>query len=161
MSRWYAEAATLGLTALLATSCGSVGASEPEAVAAPPIRAASTAAGPAVVTVAVGPGRVATTARHERYEVRVSLSPNRVGKPLSFTVRVTEAGRPVNATVDATVAMLDMQMGRPAVAVRSMRHGVLRARWDGVAMAGRYGIALEVSPPGGDPFVVVLVDTVT
>jgi hypothetical protein len=154
--RWLA--APLAVAAL--TGCGASGGNEPaaDAATAPPAPAAST--GPVVIRVSVGPGAASTTAVQGAFRLKVALTPNRVGKPLAIVATLTEDGAASDATIDLTAAMLDMQMARPPVEVGSLKHGVLRARWSGIGMAGRYGLAFTVTPTDAEPFVVVLVDTV-
>ena len=62
------------------------------------------------------------------------------------------------ATVTATFAMLDMEMGQQAYSLEETSPGVYSHSAPALVMVGHWGISFDVQPPGGQPFDVLLVD---
>ena len=54
--------------------------------------------------------------------------------------------------------MLDMEMGSRATASASAGPACSRSRAPALVMVGHWGLPFEVTPPGGKPFVVTLLD---
>jgi copper transport protein len=57
-----------------------------------------------------------------------------------------------------TFAMLDMEMGQQAYVMRETSPGVYEQSAPALVMVGHWGLSFEVTPPGGEPFTVILVD---
>jgi len=54
--------------------------------------------------------------------------------------------------------MLDMEMGEQSFRFRERRPGVFSRSAPALVMVGHWGLQFEVTPPGGRPFVVTLLD---
>jgi copper transport protein len=107
----------------------------------------------------VGPGPVSRVVEQNGYTVRVGVTPNRAAQQNQFSVSLRKNERPVaGATVDATFAMLDMEMGEQGYAFKETSPGVYTHSAPALVMVGHWGITLHIEPPGGQPFDVVLVD---
>jgi copper transport protein len=111
------------------------------------------------VAARVGPGPVAETVSKSPYQVRVQVKPNRAAVPNSFSLTLTRDGKPVpGAEVITKFDMLDMEMGEQSYRLREQRPGVFSKSAPALVMVGHWGLQFEVTPPGGKPFVVTLVD---
>jgi copper transport protein len=111
------------------------------------------------ISAHVGPGPVSHVVEQNGYTVRVGVTPNRAAQQNQFSVSLTKNGRPVTgANVTATLAMLDMEMGQQGYAFKETSPGVYTHSAPALVMVGHWGITLNVEPPGGRPFDVVLVD---
>jgi copper transport protein len=107
----------------------------------------------------VGPGRVSQVVKREGYTFAFDVSPNRAAVPNSFAVRLTRDGKPVSgADVVLTFAMLDMEMGQQAYRLRETAPGVYSHDAPALVMVGHWGLSFNVTPSGGAPFNVLLVD---
>jgi copper transport protein len=107
----------------------------------------------------VGPGAVTEVVKENGYRLEFGFRPNRAAVPNTFTVRITRGGRPVQgAEVTMTFAMLDMEMGQQAFVMRETSPGVYERAAPALVMVGHWGLSFEVTPPGGQPFTVILVD---
>ena len=131
------------------------GALEPRAAAegARGHRQASAHAGP-------GAGRETSV---EQNGYRVELARRRRTAPRCRTTSrcgITRNGAPVRgADVTARFTMLDMEMpSQEYVLARDCARRRTRARAPALVMVGHWGVALQVTPPHGAPFTVLLVD---
>ena len=87
------------------------------------------------------------------------MTPNRAAQENGFALAIKRDGRPVTgADVTAKFAMLDMEMGQQAYALKETAPGVYSARRAGARDGRSLGHRLRRQPPGGEPFDVVLVD---
>jgi len=111
------------------------------------------------VAARVGPGPVSKEIAKGPYRVRVRVSPNRAALPNDFSLALTRNGQPVRgAQVVTKFDMLDMEMGEQSYRFREVRPGVFSKSAPALVMVGHWGLVFEVTPPGGKPFVVTLVD---
>jgi len=111
------------------------------------------------VAARVGPGPVAETVSKSPYKVRVRVTPNRAAVPNAFSLTLTRNGKPVpGAEVITKFDMLDMEMGEQSYRLREQRPGVFSKSAPALVMVGHWGLQFEVTPPGGKPFVVTLLD---
>jgi copper transport protein len=111
------------------------------------------------ISARVGPGAVTTSIAKAPYRVRVGVSPNRAAVPNSFTLALTRGGKPVRgAEVITKFDMLDMEMGEQSYRFKEVRPGVFTKSAPALVMVGHWGLVFEVTPPGGKPFVVTLLD---
>jgi hypothetical protein len=91
--------------------------------------------------------------------IHFRLTPNRATRTGTVAVSMTADGEPViGAQVSLAVRMLDMNMGSFADTLAETSVGIYAARFPVVGMRGRWGLRLRVTPPGGRPFTVALVD---
>ena len=111
------------------------------------------------VAARVGPGPVSTVVTKSPYQVRVRVTPNRAAVQNAFEVSLTRDGKPVRgAEVVTKFDMLDMEMGEQSYRFRELRPGVFSKSAPALVMVGHWGLVFEVTPPGGKPFVVTLLD---
>jgi copper transport protein len=107
----------------------------------------------------VGPGPVTSTVTRNGYRLRMSVSPNRAALPNSFAVSVTRNGKPVRrADVLLTFAMLDMEMQNQEYRLTETSPGVYSRATPALVMVGHWGLTFDVTPKGGKPLNVLLVD---
>jgi copper transport protein len=107
----------------------------------------------------VGPGPVTKTVTQNGYQLDVTVSPNRAALPNSFAVRITKNGKPLrNAEVLLTFEMLDMQMQNQEYRLSETSPGVYSRAVPALVMVGHWGLSFNVTPKGGVPLNVVLVD---
>jgi copper transport protein len=111
------------------------------------------------VAAHVGPGQVSAVVTNSPYRVHVRVTPNRAAIPNAFTLSLTRNGKPVRgASVISKFDMLDMEMGEQSYQLKEVRPGVFSKSTPALVMVGHWGLRFEVTPPGGKPFVVTLVD---
>jgi copper transport protein len=111
------------------------------------------------VEARVGPGPVSTVVAKGPYRVHVTVTPNRAAVQNVFTVLVTRGGKPVpRAEVVTRFDMLDMEMGEQSYRFREVQPGTFSKSAPALVMVGHWGLQFEVTPPGGQPFVVTLID---
>ncbi len=123
----------------------------------PPPPKALASAGSAVAHV--GPGPVAAVVHHGDYRLAVRVIPNKAAVPNTFSVTITQGGRPVRgADVTMTFAMLDMEMGQISYHLPETAPGVYGRSEPALVMVGHWGLSFEVRPPGAEPFTVLVVD---
>jgi copper transport protein len=107
----------------------------------------------------VGPGAVRTQVTKNGYTVAVRVDPNKAATNNRFAVTVTKGGKPVTgAGLTATFAMLDMEMGNQEYKLAETRPGSYERDAPALVMVGRWGLTLDVEPPGATPFAVTLLD---
>jgi copper transport protein len=111
------------------------------------------------VAARVGPGPVSTSVANSPYHVRVRVTPNRAAVANNFSLALTRGGKPVRgAQVITKFDMLDMEMGEQSYKFDEVRPGVFSKSAPALVMVGHWGLVFEVTPPGGKPFIVTLVD---
>jgi copper transport protein len=111
------------------------------------------------IAARVGPGPVTTVIPKAPYRVRVQVTPNRAAVQNAFSVSLTRGGAPVRgAEVITRFEMLDMEMGEQSYRLRELRPGVFSKSAPALVMVGHWALQFEVTPPGGKPFVVTLLD---
>jgi copper transport protein len=114
------------------------------------------------VAATFGPGTVnARVVQSGPYRVAVSVAPNRAAVPNSYQVAVTRGGKPVTgAAVKLRFTMLDMDMGQQVYELQESPAGSGVYTHDAPAfvMVGRWGVDVNVTPAGGQPFDVLVLD---
>jgi copper transport protein len=107
----------------------------------------------------VGPGPVARTVEHGRYELRLEVTPNRAAVPNDFALKIARDGRPVRgADVKVSFAMLDMEMGEQSYRLNETSPGVYTQQAPALVMVGSWGLEFDVTPRAGEPFTAFIVD---
>jgi copper transport protein len=107
----------------------------------------------------VGPGAVRSVVQKDGYTLSVGVAPNKFAVPNSFVLRLTKGGQPVRgAEVVLTFEMLDMEMGNQAYRLTESAPGVYTHATPALVMVGHWGLSFSVTPRGGQPFDVLLVD---
>jgi copper transport protein len=125
----------------------------------PPAKALASAGG---AFARVGPGPVKEVATKNGYRLELRVTPNRAAAPNTFSIRVTKNGAPVRkATVIAGFAMLDMEMGIQKYVLPELSPGLYERAAPALVMVGHWGLSFEITPPGGQPFTITLVDRTT
>jgi len=123
---------------------------------APPARAVAEIGKPAAT---VGPGAVNETVQSHGYTVKLGVAPNKAAANNRFAISLTKDGKPVQgANVTAGFAMLDMEMGRQAYKLPETSPGSYGREAPALVMVGRWGLTLDVEPPGREPFSVTILD---
>jgi len=111
------------------------------------------------ISARVGPGPVSTVISKAPYRVHVQVTPNRAAVENAFSVSLTRGAAPVRgAEVVTRFDMLDMDMGEQSYRFRELRPGVFSKSAPALVMVGHWALQFEVTPPGGKPFVVTLLD---
>jgi copper transport protein len=111
------------------------------------------------IAARVGPGPVSKVVSKGPYKVRVTVTPNRAAIQNRFSVSVTKNGQPVRgAEVVTRFDMLDMDMSELSYRFRESRPGTFSKSAPALVMVGHWALSFEVTPPGGQPFVVTLLD---
>jgi copper transport protein len=106
-----------------------------------------------------GPGPIASTVTKNGYKLRVSVAPNKAAVPNSFAVAITKDGKPVaHADVLLSFAMLDMEMQNQEYRLTETAPGVYARAAPALVMVGHWGLSFGVTPRGGRPFNVLVVD---
>ena len=96
------------------------------------------------------------------YKVAVAVSPNRAAVPNVFAISLSKNGRPVRgADVILQFSMLDMEMQQQSYRLDETGAGVYKRSAPALVMVGRWGLGLQVTPPGGKPFSALVVDHAT
>src|SRR4029077_19926761 len=97
------------------------------------------------------------------YKLEVRVAPNRAAVPNDFSVKLTRGGRPVRgADVVVRFDMLDMSMGEQLYRMQETSPGVYtRAATPALVMVGHWGLSFDVTPKGGPPLDVQIVDHAT
>jgi copper transport protein len=122
----------------------------------PPAKALASVGG---ANARVGPGPVTQVVNKNGYRLEFHVQPNRAAGPNAFSVRITQGGKPVRgAKVVTTFTMLDMEMGDQTYQFREVSPGLYRQVTPALVMVGHWGLSFQITPPGGEPFTVLLVD---
>jgi len=107
----------------------------------------------------VGPGPVTSAVKRNGYDLQFHVTPNRAAQNNDFALSIKRNGQPVTGVgVTATFAMLDMEMGQQAYALKETAPGVYSHWAPALVMVGHWALTFEVQPPGGQTFDVLLVD---
>ena len=107
----------------------------------------------------VGPGPVTKVVRKNGYTMAFDVAPNKAAVPNTFRVRISQGGKPVRgADVVASFLMLDMEMGTQAYRLAETAPGTYEHAAPALVMVGHWGLSFDITPPGGAPFNVLLVD---
>ncbi len=123
---------------------------------APPSKALAAVGG---ASAHVGPGPVASVVHRSGYTMTFAVAPNRAAVPNTFQVRIARDGKPVSgADVVASFLMLDMEMGTQAYRLAESSPGTYAHAAPALVMVGHWGLSFEITPRGGQPFTVLLVD---
>jgi copper transport protein len=123
----------------------------------PPPPKALASAGSAVAHV--GPGPVTEVVNKNGYRLQVQIAPNRAAEVNTFSLRITEGGKPVRrATVLTGFSMLDMEMGTQKYMLEEKAPGLYERVAPALIMVGHWGLSFEVTPPGKPAFTVLFVD---
>jgi copper transport protein len=110
----------------------------------------------------VGPGAVVSVVKKNGYELHFRVAPNKAAVPNAFAVQITRNGKPLrHAGVLLTFAMLDMEMPNQEFKLSETKPGVYGDEKPALVMVGHWGLSFAVTPPGGTPFTVLLVDHTT
>jgi copper transport protein len=126
---------------------------------APPAKALAAASH---ATARVGPGPVTEVVNRNGYRLEFHVTPNRAAIPNDFVVRITRGGKPVRgAQVVTGFTMLDMEMGSQSYRLTESAPGLYERSAPALVMVGHWGLSFEVTPPGKEPFTVLLVDRTT
>jgi copper transport protein len=107
----------------------------------------------------VGPGRVLRTVQANGYTLQVIVSPNKAAAPDSFALRITRSGHPVRGAI-VTLAFnhLEMEMPQQQYQLKEVSPGLYSRSAPALVMVGKWGLSYQVTPPGGAPFNVLIVD---
>jgi copper transport protein len=123
---------------------------------APPSRALASVGG---ASAHVGPGPIARTVQKNGYTFRFRVTPNKAAVPNQFSVEIAKGGKPVTgADVIQTLEMLDMDMQNQEYRLPETAPGVYTMSRPALVMVGHWGLSFQVTPRGGSPFTVLLVD---
>lgn len=123
---------------------------------APPSKALAQVEG---ASARVGPGPVSRVVEKNGYRLAFRVSPNRAAVPNDFSIDITRGDKPVRgAEVVARFAMLDMEMGELSYRLPERAPGVFARTEPALVMVGHWGLEFEITPPGGKPFTVLLLD---
>ena len=107
----------------------------------------------------VGPGKVAAVVHQDGYTLKLLVDPNKAAAPNTFALQITKNGRPVTgADVTVTFAMLDMTMGTQEYQMTETAPGLYTRTTPALVMVGHWGLSFTVTPKGGEPFTVLIVD---
>jgi len=110
----------------------------------------------------VGPGKVVQVIEKNGYTIKVLVSPNRAAVPNSFALQLTRGGAPVRgADVTLQFAMLDMQMANQEYQLAETAPGLYTRPAPALVMVGRWALTYTITPKGGEPFTVLVVDHAT
>ena len=110
----------------------------------------------------VGPGPGTAAVRHGPYRLVFNITPNKAVQPSAFTVAITKNGKPVHGVqVTADFAMLDMEMPQQAYSLAQRGPGVFGRSANALVMVGHWGLTFTITPPGEQPFDVVILDHAT
>ena len=110
----------------------------------------------------VGPGKVVQVIEKNGYTIKVLVSPNRAAVPNSFALQLTRGGAPVRgADVTLQFAMLDMQMANQEYQLAETAPGIYTRPAPALVMVGHWALTYTITPKGGEPFTVLVVDHAT
>jgi copper transport protein len=114
------------------------------------------------VAATLGPGEVHGQALAAGdYRVALDVAPNRAAVPNTYRVAITKGGKPVTAAdVKIRFTMLDMEMGQQVYQLTETGpgSGVYQHAAPAFVMVGHWGVDVDVTPRGGQPFDVTVLD---
>jgi copper transport protein len=114
------------------------------------------------ISASVGPGEIrGHPLANGDYRVALNVTPNRAAVPNTYQVAITKGGKPVTgADVKIRFTMLDMEMGQQVyqLAEQAPGSGVYQHDAPAFVMVGRWGVDVNVTPQGGQPFDVTVLD---
>jgi copper transport protein len=106
-----------------------------------------------------GPGPVTEVVTMKGYRLQFHVTPNRAAVPNDFAVQISRNGKPLTgADVTATFTMLDMEMQAQSYQLSERSPGFYEHSAPALVMVGHWGLSFAITPPGGTPFHVLLVD---
>jgi copper transport protein len=106
-----------------------------------------------------GPGPVTQVVSSHGYQLQFHVTPNKAAVPNDFAVRITRNSRPVpGADVTATFTMLDMEMQSQSYKLSEAAPGLYEHSAPALVMVGHWGLSFAITPAGGAPFTILLVD---
>jgi copper transport protein len=106
-----------------------------------------------------GPGPVTEALSEHGYELQFHVDPNKAAVPNVFAVRITKGGKPVrSADVTASFTMLDMEMQQQSYKLDESTPGLYERNAPALVMVGHWGLSFAITPQGGTPFTVLIVD---
>ena len=110
-------------------------------------------------TAQTGPGPVTKVVSSHGYQLQFHVTPNRAAVPNDFAVRISRNGSPVTGVdVTATFNMLDMEMQSQTYQLSESSPGLYEHSAPALVMVGHWGLSFAITPPGGTPFNILLVD---
>ena len=110
----------------------------------------------------VGPGKVVQVVQKNGYTIKILVSPNRAAVPNSFALQLTRGTTPVRgAEVTLQFAMLDMEMANQVFELAETSPGIYSRPAPALVMVGHWGLTYTITPKGGQPFSVLVVDHAT
>ena len=122
----------------------------------PPSKALASVGG---ASAHVGPAPVRRVVTKNGYTFAFDITPNKAAVPNSFSVHVTKNAAPVRgAELVLTFEMLDMEMENQAYRLAETAPGTYSRAAPALVMVGHWGLSFNVTPRGGAPFDVLLVD---
>ncbi len=110
----------------------------------------------------VGPGKRRSGGHKNGYTIKILVSPNRAAVPNSFALQLTRGTTPVRgADVTLQFAMLDMEMANQEFHLAETSPGIYTRPAPALVMVGHWGLTYTITPRGGQPFSVLVVDHAT
>jgi copper transport protein len=110
----------------------------------------------------VGPGNVIQVVHKNGYTIKVLVAPNRAAVPNRFALQLTRGKKPVRgADVTLQFAMLDMQMANQLFQLDETSPGIYSRPAPALVMVGHWGLTYTITPRGGEPFSILVVDHAT
>jgi hypothetical protein len=107
------------------------------------------------------PDGFATVIHAQGYLLRLSIAPNRATARGIVSVKLLRDGRAVNAArIKLTFSMLDMPMATLSGLLPQAEAGTYAHTGPVLGMSGRWGLHLDVTPPGVKRFSVDAVDRI-
>jgi copper transport protein len=93
------------------------------------------------------------------YRLDVGVDPNRAALPNTFSIRVSKSDQPVaGASVVVHFLMLDMDMGQFGYVLVEKAPGFYVRSAPALVMVGHWAVRFTITPRGGQPFDVTVVD---
>ena len=109
----------------------------------------------------VAPSSVRTVLSNGSYRLKLQLTGNRMSQPGAISVRLFEAGRPVDgARIEVIYTSLKMKMAPITLLLPRTGPGLYGRPGPALSMSGRWRLSFFVSAAGKRPFSVSMVDRV-
>jgi copper transport protein len=107
----------------------------------------------------VGPGPVSQVLHAGPYELRLRITPNRAALPNTFSLAISRGGTPLHgAEVTMRFTMLDMDEQQQIYTLPEGATGTYSRSAPALVMTGRWGLGLTITPKGGAPVDVLVLD---